>query len=1199
MLAPDDVAERVFDCLCVSSFEGLPAAELWDTLETMLGEPIAPFTRQVVWSWVRNDPRLLVGRYDTAGASASKRTFVPVEPWFDSDKLCGSNLVLKTTADAQSIYLTGVKASDNALGKMPYDLLRIIAKHRHQGINSIDLVREAGQDSRSLTNRLQVLESNQLIVKMGVSAGKHSTNHMYHFRFVKSNTVVVNDSTDSAHASDDRYDRYLIITEVMRALKCAPPEMPVRLTRDLFAELRVAQPGLRLRWFNSILRFLVVHNYAELIQVEHGEKKRFFPAARFLKDLPESSSKMELLGKIKAQEKLDSDQGVALDDAQDDPIPQFTRFSPLVNQIRNFISDHKGCMISEVEAHLSSVFRPRQVSHFIENMVTTSPKTALPGYIIGEMIHFGKVKMYKLVTFEQWSKEALPKNVFRVRGVNDKTLLEINADYMRSFAFDRRIQILELVDPDTNSVHTFMAWKPKKNSPLQSVTGTTSLCTGPLAASNGLVELQVSRTQTKLSTLDTAAYVLQMQRIVKYVQNSNLANETVDVEPFLETITVKETVPAESTAAPMDLGPTRRRNILLDEVNTHKCVCISVDFCNALSSRLGVDYTIDRRTLIRDAKDLESKGQVATERLDGKKFIVKSVVNVPSTDDIIAFKEVPKKTFQMRTFTDKVFVKDIVMFDERNLKRGLKFPDKETRLKNATERNKEFISETGRVVRRRRKRKVRAFDEEEEDSQDENDQGKTAEDDYIGHIMDKRKRKKFKPTNKQQARVARAFKKMRTSIKMDEDHILLYIKAIVITQCLNTSKTIDWPRVASVFEEAYNSETLRRMWPRYKKLLGAKNVIQARKNWESVLLSAVENRLIGPKHLKNYSMERMLDLWKAHGTEIFLSKSQMAIAKNYKDNFKDCHFEALKEDIGLDVYKEAASLIEKEQAWAMRSFTYPLNEASRVNEPYKKVAADPTPVQLARVKLKALFATPVTKFSGLQVKKLFENIPKEVYSKALTELEDERAIAFLGESSSVKFTLTDKVMMVLECKLTPEFVESATDFESLVSAEVDTSHTGILLSAKSPVGVYAPLFNYIAQNAITVTRIDQKPMSLDSYSTKSRDRSKLESDFLLSHFKGSQMQEVPAKPVVGPPCSAIWIDLMGDFNVDLWKRCVCVIVWEILFHPGTKIGPLCRRTQPLLEPHEVKLVVDWMIQRRCVVQQGDCYWATYTWYHLF
>lgn len=1223
MLAPDSVMERVFETLCVCSFDGISAAELWPTVESQLGTEIDTFTRQVVWSWIVKDQRFHIGAYqdpNDLGAKGRKQELVKADPDLPVEDIIALNLTLKVDDDIQSMYLTGVKANDNLLGKMPYELLRVIAKHRFKGINSLDLIKESGQDSRSLTNRLQVLESSQLIVKMGVSAGKHSTNHMYHFRFIKSNTVVIADEVNS----NDRYDRYLVITQTMEILKSAPKEMRVRLTMDLFEELRVVQSGLKLRWFNCILRFLVSYGYAELIQVEHGQKKRLFPAVRYLKDLPASSTKTELMNKIKEQEKLDEDEGVIDTNLEgsfvDDPAPQLNRFLPLVNQIRNFISQNQECMISDVENRMLSIYKTKLITHFIDNMICTNDKNAKPGYIIGEMIYMGKVKMYKLMTFDYWNKNNIEngKDIgqtdlkFEIRGLNDKPLIEINSQYLRNFSFDRRVQILELIDPDSNDLKTFMIWKLKKNNSLKPVTDKSSLFEGQINSSNGLIELQLAKNDIKITDVKKDLYTDQMKKIIKYVNNSNKLNEITEFELPIETITVKDgsdNLLPTPASTPVDLGPNRRREALLNEVNEKKCVCICVEFCSQLSNKLNLDYIIDRRTLMRDAAHLESKGKVTTDKWDGKKFIIKSVINEPTYDDImLAIKEPTKKTKTARVFTDKVSFDEVVLFDENNLKRGLKFPDKESRLKNATDRNKGFIPETGRIVRRRkRKRKIDESigdegHDDDNDSLEENYDQKDIQDesDLIGPMMDKRKRKKFKPSTKQQARVARAFKKMRSSVKMKEDHILLFIKAVLITQSLNPSATIDWPKVASVFDESYGSETLRRMWPRYKKLLGVKNVTQARKNWETVLLSAVESKTVKNSDLVDYDVFKMLDLWKVYGTELFMSKSQMVIAKNYQDNFKGHHFEALKEDVGVDVYKEPPSLIEKEQAWTMRSFTYPINQESRPNEIYKQQSTSPSLLQQAKIKLKALFATPIQKFSGALVKKLFENIPKEVYAKALTDLEDSKAIAFLGEDSNIKFTLTDKVMTVLECKLTPEFIASSMNFENLVSNEIDTSHTGILLSAKSPVAVYAPLFNYIAQNAITVTRIDQKPMSLDSYSTKSRDRSKLESDFLLSHFNKFNIQDIKEiKPSSGTPCSAIWIDLKGDFNPGLWKKCVCFIIWEILFHPGTKIGPLCRRAQPLLEPSEVKLIVDWMKQRKCINEEDDCYWATYNWYHLF
>lgn len=1213
MKSPDCVLEQVIETLCTESFDGIRAAELWDVVERNCTDNecvVDDFTRQVVNQWLLKDPRVLFGQL----AEKSKvKTFAPINEQLSMSDILEKDLMIKVSDDTQSIYLTGLKCQDNALGRMPYDLLRIIAKYRTKGINSLDLIKESGQDKRSLTKRLSVLEENQYIVKMGVIIDKHPTNHMHHFRFIKTNTIIINDDT----TNDDRYDRYLVITEIMNGFK-NNTESPVRLTRDLFEELKLSQPGLNLRSFNGILRYLVVHGFVEMIQVEHGERKRFYSAIRHLKDLPESTSKTDLAAKIKEQQpdkdvNIDDDDGVSTQ-ADDDELPQYSRFKPLVNQIRYFVQHHEESMISDIESHISSIYKSKPISNFIENLTCSNEKYAKKGTIMGKLSYSGKLKMYKLSTFEQWQRQNPDAKISKPASAktfsntpHEIPLFDLNGEYINKHIHERRLLVFEIIDVDNKFIKTYMLWKNKLKWGKQNL---TSLFEGSM--DDGIVKVDVTKKGPN-AAINKEEYIRQLDLIDKYVNSSNKQNESFDVPEDdlpMETIIVKEKS-YESTDVPVDNGPKRRTRFLLQEVDFKRCICINTDFCALISQKLGVDYTIDRRTLMRDSESLAKQGKLGTCRLgyEGQKFVIKSIKNPPTEDDldevIMDGSKTKSKTY--RVFTDKVRLDNIVIFNEANLKRGLKFADKESRLKHASEMKSKsgIIGETGRIIHRR-KRKKKSIQKEDVDDSDENSdyergEGNNEEDDLFGPIMGKKKRKRFKPSSKSQARVARAFKKIRTSAKMKESDILIFIKSIIITQSLSQGSNIDWPKVAAVFEnDTYSSETLRRLWPRYKKLLGVKNIMQAKKNWETVFLKAVEDKLVSPNDIINYKVEKMMELWTINSTEIFMSKSQMIIAKNYEENFKQRHFEHVKEDAAVDVYREPPSLIEKEQFWSTRIFAYPANKQNEANETYKAEALGPNPLQLAKIKLKALFATPMDKFNSQAVKKLFADIPREIYSKALSDLEDAKAIAFLGEDSSIKFTLTDKVMSVLECKLTPKFIEDSNQFQHLVADEVDTSHQGILLSTKCPVGAYAPLFNLMAQNSIRVTRIDQKPLELDSYSTKSKDRSQFEADFLISHFQSPPHSSIKQiKPVSKGPCSAIWVDLMNDINGDLFKRCICVIMFEILFHPGTKIGLLCRRVQPLLEPSEVKFIVDWLAERGCIVQNGDCYTATYQWYDLF
>lgn len=73
----------------------------------------------------------------------------------------------------------------------------------------------------------------------------------------------------------------------------------------------------------------------------------------------------------------------------------------------------------------------------------------------------------------------------------------------------------------------------------------------------------------------------------------------------------------------------------------------------------------------------------------------------------------------------------------------------------------------------------------------------------------------------------------------------------------------------------------------------------------------------------------------------------------------------------------------------------------------------------------------------------------------------------------------------------------------------------------------------------------------------------------------------------------------GDFNEKLWHKCVYVLIWSIVFHPGTPFDTLCARIEPLLEPFEVKRILDWLVLRGNVITgQFGGYWPTECWFDI-
>jgi transcription factor C subunit 3 len=1372
-VTPDSIVQAVMTGLATHSFEGISAGEFWPFVSQQAAqlEAIMPsmqmtpenapmlddFTKKVVWAWLLQEDDFLVLSVDKdASQTATKKKKEEIKVIVDKNELpdyqeffeegTATGYTLKVSDDFQSIYLAGVPQKDNFIPRFPYQLLIVIARHKERGINSVDLIKESGQDNRSLTKRLAVLEENLLVKKIAICMNRNNTNHMTHFRFVKKNNMGAEGNTaDEVH--ENYYDRHKAMTDIIKELKMANNQL--RITRDLYLDIKKMQPSLRLRWFNKILQFLVQHGLVELIQVQHPEVKRFYPAVRFVKDLPAADKVTELVNILKeadSREGFDSQNANGVDDDDEEEgadedtdaavgIPasastttpstdvfqgrirpskqaHLNRYFSLPHQIRDLIERNPGLMMSDINSTLTGTYHLRQVSNILENYSSSTPVPDQPQTISGQMVHSGKMKYFRYTMQDHLNKKhpdydstTTIEHELQKPLRSKKSLFEESHAYGSKNSNRRRVRCASLWDEkDKTNKYFLVARGYSGPAGMAAASGIqiTSTLQGSFQSSNGWIKVdakkgKLTKIQKKVSEyqkehiersklleeynaaldaemnnlmaslgdddlISSAALIDDSQTANLFMQSQFLTDGDTGHEfedgiiPNLDIdITQQESDQALAhsqggrneqetassvSAAPLDYGPGFRREKLLEIVDARRSICVNNVFIHDFSKQLNVGYSIARRTLIADSLVLEKNGLLKCEKFEGGKFVVKSIKNPPTEEEVEQSMVDNVRAFRPRILVDSVEVEELTVVNDGSLTKGRKFASREDRIKHVMdrlkskhERDESVPPLPAKTRRRRRTRRTKAVESDEcDDDDDDDDEGEGAadssmvnddnmvnaygdddddedlnseddeedegeEEDLLEPLMDDRVRKKLKPNYKQQARVAKVFKKVRASIEISNSELIILIKAIIVTQSLSSGGNVDWPKVCKVVDDKYNPDMLRRLWPRHKKMLGPKNVISAKRNFEKALMASIREGVIKAEDLDDYDVFKMLDIWKSSGAEIFLEKAEYEIAKEYSDNFEDFTFKPTKVETGVEVFKEPPSMIEREQLWTTRNFM-----CSSTDSDVKKVlheADAPTPLQIAKTKLKALFATGTEKFDSARVKELFEGIPKELYASALTELEDVRAIAFLGEDSKIKFTLTDKLIVSLECKLDDAFVDAAKRMEEVIS-DVDNMNGAVMLSTRCPNGAYAPLMTMFANNAVSITRVDQKLDERDTYYTKALDRGKFESDFLISHLRKDGISEAKSiPPPIGAPCSYLWVDLVGDFNGALWRKCVYVVLWGVVVHPGTPIEVLCAKMNPLLEPFEVQAILKWLLARGNV-KTSECggFWPTSCWYDV-
>lgn len=1269
--APDAIVKDVLLGLATAEFDGIKATEFWGFVSNLCdGVQLDEFIKNIVWNWLLLEKDFQVMRPATKKEASKlqahsktkkndsvlmvpddKETLPDFQSFFSDENI--SDYKIKVTDDYQSLYLTGVLKKDNILGKMPYDLLRIIAKHKEKGINSIDLINEAKQDNRSLTARLQTLEDNLYIQKHAVISNRSSTNHMFHFRFIQQEND--NDAIKSKNLdSHERLELVLALIQIMRE-----DETKIRLTRDLYEEIVQIHPNMKARYFSSAVRFLVEREYLQLVKVRDGNSKKQFPALRVAKELPSVNNRNELREQIKMQKNDDDEiNSVLADDFENSKYeqPMFNRFFPIVTQIYNLIEKNPGVTASVIASKLTGAYHAKQINTHLESITTVHPIPQNERAVIGHLNYSGKERYYRFTIQHLLNRRdpayrsMVPEKETVTPLSCSSTLFEESIKYGAVAPVERHLKVLSFVNGDSEKLVFIPRGYPGKMGMKMTHNGLSkALYPQEVESQNGWIRLSVKGKVCKTLKKDIAPYKKINEAFKKIVEDYNKRinqqheiNLAIDPN-FMEKSSVKNVKPpffsrgdsaepnigsmnGEKESQKMDYGPVFRRKKLLDVVDKRKVVGISAEFCSYISELMKLDYKIDRRTLVRDALELEKKNQVECEQQTHgnlKRFLIKSVKNKPTVEDVNQLmgelsnsnREYRPRIFQDQVLANDASVKSKYLTDLINSAQELRLKKAKKKLQQTIERPN--LSRKAKIIGAKRLLTVLddtdIMEDQSDEEYDEQNQGKALKEeseskplrgrlkddneDILTPLMDKRKRKKFKSSNKYQSRVVKAFKKIRSSIKITNDHILILIKAIVVTQSLSIGGNIDWPKVAKVLDDLYDPDMLRRQWPKYRKMLGPKNLMLAKKNWEKALLKAVGDGLITCQDLDKYDIFRMLDIWKSEGAGIFLDNSEHNILANYEENFKNHCFKPLKSSIDSSIIKETTTLIEREHEWLTRNFMYSVNNVEE-QEIYNE-SIYPTDLQVAKTKLKALFSTSSDKFDSNKVRDLFAGIPKELYSQALTELEDMKAIAFLGEDSKIKFMLTERFLIQMDCKLEDSFIPSS---NRMVEVLKDTNqlNNGLLLSPKCPNGAYVPIFSFYAEGNLKVIRVDQEMTNLETYSTKALDRSKLESDFILSGINEDAITHAKIiPPPMGKPCSLLWIDINGDFNHKLWRKCLYLLLWRIVINPGIPLKVLYFRVYPMLEVFEVRKILEWLIQRKNIMEgEFGGYWPTECWYDV-
>ncbi|ODV94313.1 hypothetical protein PACTADRAFT_51170 [Pachysolen tannophilus NRRL Y-2460] len=459
---------------------------------------------------------------------------------------------------------------------------------------------------------------------------------------------------------------------------------------------------------------------------------------------------------------------------------------------------------------------------------------------------------------------------------------------------------------------------------------------------------------------------------------------------------------------------------------------------------------------------------------------------------------------------------------------------------------------------------------------------------YLSTTKGKR-RKQFKKKERNSNEMSQVgiTRQRKATIQFTADDIMLAIKAVVISKSLAPYNSIEWIKIAKLFNYPRSEhEKFRKKWPTIRKSVGSKTIAKVSSAWEIFLTNSIKKGIVTLEDLQDVDLEHMIDLWK-NSESFYLDKDSISLFADIDDNYSQYSFtvEPVEE---IDFSKES-SMIEREHILASLTFTLPLKAEIQKDDPITET----------KVAVKAMFASPRSEFNSKKSKTILEQLGDSNCRQVLKQLEEAKEIVYLGEDSDIKFTLSDRVYQLLENKIDENFLIGASSFHRAICSVTENSK-GMILSQVTPDYTIPPLLHLLFSDKIKLIRIDKSMENLfDSYVSRNIDKEKLDCDFIIA--KGNKhVEEFPLNEIalpLGKPCSKIWIDMNGNINIELWKKIIATMIHNIYFRPNISSWVLFNTLKAVLSFPELKEILQWLITKKCVIENShDCYSVHSDWY---
>lgn len=1180
--SPAELIDHILFTVSFSGQSGIALPDLWREISNKLNnESTDLFQKKIIWRW------LFHGADDTKLIFKKNDVLITIKDNYQAaiDESDEEAYIVYPSEITQCKYLTGNNLTfKRELGEFPFQLLCVIAKYGATGITTPALCKEAGQDPRSSTNRLNKLEELGLIYRKQFydTEAKLHTNLSIHKKFASDEIKVADTDLEDSYESSRHIAK--LRQYIVNAVKIAPNG--IRAFRDLKMELNLDKDISSNKLFNSVVWTLASAGYIENVKVQSPDYNSLIRCLKFLKDLPKNYSELP-----ESMHLVEND----IDDFDDEPVsetslkyPCLNKLFPITGQVFNLISSKEftGITILELTLKLtgSKLYRPYR--KLLENFTSYNSDGKQLKYlrkypdpfrkfsVVRQSDFHGRHKFYRY--FARDFVKADDAKLLTDKASKEPSVIPSLAQLQK-----RRINVKDKFERTP-----LFNWKKRS-----STTETTPRVLKRLKSNESAGK---TRKQSQLNFESTNPLISSRMKLptvadpdtpARHVSAANLPGPRVIIKP---------TSRARQSIAETEKGPSlkalKRREALINILLREGGILVATArLCRELDRELGSKQKTDNKTLARDMKDLVKAEKIVTQPF----MVTKGTTQVKKRVVILKSLQPPEEKINeiIENYTNSEY--KIVQTTFRTLESDVKIYQQNSL--NLKPRLKSLASDDSAPRRRRRKTTIEVKTEDNEElvtTPDRRSRKKQIKSEDLFSKSTRKKRARTKKKDKYKNNYTPGQVSIRSSFKFHNNDATKLYRIIVIHKTFFKTQ-IDFDQLGEFFD-GMNGRSLERKWAIIRKLIGGLPAVQKGcDSFERMVLRAIEDDLLSPEDIRKRDIQFFLDLWKDNDNSELESVDKPPLYATVQHNREVYEFtESHPYHIDLYDQLEDNSMRQKESILSSTIFFY--NKSEQLQEEKNSDL---------RTVIKAIFSTEEKDFSNSLVRSLLSRYPEPEIEETVSQLVADKELTFYSlelEDSEKRFSLTEKFSNSFVYKnINSKFYNEAESLNQNLISMAEASK-GLIVSHGIRGSEMAVMLQLSSRLLLSLIRIEI-PYKFSGYESRLIDKEKLSCDIVAvrDHLMAEGVDQLEKVPLpMGTACSRIWIDINGSINSDCWVKIIITVVYYILSRPGINDRVLHGKLQIVLSIKDFEAVIDWLIATKCITKTDDAYYVSDNWYSI-